>query len=121
MSCTCLCNVCPIMNHCTVYKHSPMYKKQHPAEKHIVAYTAAKQIPLALSNYMPACNKGVTAATAEFKRLVNESRTPAMLCNALNAHRWTTDKFTMHGTIPGGFIIRVLDVFGNTSFIKITN
>ena len=125
MSCSCMCNICPIAKHCVVAKHNPAFKKTANSglsrgPKKIVAYTAKDKIPCSLSNYMPGCNLGYDEATKEFRRIINNLSTADEICQALNLHRWTADKFSTYTTLPNGFILKATDFLGNITFIRIT-
>ena len=74
-----------------------------------------------LSNFMPGCNNGWQEATAEFKRVINGQPLDAeRICKALNAHRWTTDKFEPCRNVINGILIKATDCWGNKHLIKVT-
>ena len=87
--------------------------------KKIYAYTS-NGINYALCNYMISDGKGYEAEAEEFKRVINASKTATDTCNKLNNHKWTYDKFKPYKTIGNGFIIMATDVWGNKSYIRIT-
>ena len=83
--------------------------------------TACNQhnIPVALSNFMPCCHEGYEKAEAEMWRVLNEAKTAQDAVNALNAHKWTVDTFTVNMPLRNGFILETVDYCGNHYYIHV--
>ena len=86
-----------------------------------INYYTPNGINLALSNLMPACNRGHETAAAEVKDIIEANELDAgTLCEILNKHDWTCDEFEPYRPLDNGCIIKVTDFCGNMSFLKIT-
>lgn len=90
------------------------------AKRTIKACGKTSRIPMALSNYMPACNEGHSKATAEFIQTIeSQPMDVEKICRALNNHRWTCDRFEPYRPLDDGFIIKATDCWGNEDLIYI--
>lgn len=90
-------------------------------ERKIRACGKTSRIPMSLSNYMPACHEGTIEAIKEFKRTINSQPMDVEeICDALNNHRWTCDRFEPYRPLDDGFIIKATDCWGNEDLIYIT-
>ena len=82
-------------------------------QRKITATGLKSGIPMNLGNYMD-------GNAAEFRRVVNEQPMNATaICDALNDHPWTYDKFRPFSQSDGCITIVVTDGFGNKDLIKI--
>ena len=87
----------------------------------IVAYGMKSRIPMSLSNYMAGCREGNEKARQIFIDVINsQPMSWFKICRALNKHKMTTDIFSPHRVVPGGFEIIATDSWGNKDVIRIT-
>lgn len=88
--------------------------------REIKAFGKIKRIPKALSNYMAGCTEGRERAKQAFIDTINsQPMDPAVICKALNNHRWTTMTFKPDRPIENGISIAAVDKLGNTDIILI--
>ena len=86
--------------------------------KKVISYNE-RRLPMAISNYMPGCRLGHEAAAKEMKAVVTSAKSAEAACAALNAHRWTADRFTVHQVLENGFVLKAVDFCKNVHYIKV--